>query len=75
LLAATDPSARLNLLLLARDRLLAVAWGDTLFLRSDPDGVLLASEPDATSGWRPVPDRHVVDVTDRGVTLRALKEP
>jgi glutamine amidotransferase len=75
LLASTDPSARLNLLLLARDRLLAVAWGDTLFLRSDPDGVLLASEPDATSGWRPVPDRHVVDVTDRGVTLRALKEP
>jgi glutamine amidotransferase len=75
LLASTDPSARLNLLLLARDRLLAVAWGDTLFLRSDPDGVLLASEPDATSGWRQVPDRHLVEVTDRGATLRALKEP
>lgn len=74
-LAAADPSARLNLLLLARDRLLAVAWGDTLFLRSGPDGVLVASEPDGTSGWRPVPDRHLVEVSAAGTTLRALKEP
>lgn len=74
-LAAADPSARLNLLLLSRDRLLAVTWGDTLFVRSDPEGVLLASEPDATSGWRPVPDRHLVDVTDRGTTVRPLEQP
>jgi glutamine amidotransferase len=74
-LAAADPSARLNLLLLASDRLLGVAWGDTLFLRADADGVLLASEPDATSGWRRVPDRHLVDVSDEGLTLRALERP
>jgi glutamine amidotransferase len=74
LLAAADPGARLNLLLLARDRLLAVAWGDTLFLRCDADGVLVASEPDATTGWRRVPDRHLVDVSDQGLTLRALEE-
>ena len=74
-LAAADPSARLNLLLLSRDRLLAVTWGDTLFLRTDPEGVLLASEPDATTGWRPVPDRHLVDVSDRGTTLRPLEQP
>ena len=74
-LAAADPSARLNLLLLARDRLLAVAWGDTLYLRSDDDGVLVASEPDDTSGWRPVPDRHLVEVSAAGTTLRALERP
>jgi glutamine amidotransferase len=74
-LAAADPSARLNLLLLSRDRLLAVTWGDTLFVRSDLEGVLLASEPDATSGWRPVPDRHLVEVSDRGTTVRPLEQP
>jgi glutamine amidotransferase len=74
-LAAADPAARLNLLLLSRDRLLAVTWGDTLFVRTDPEGVLLASEPDATSGWRPVPDRHLVDVSDRGVTHQSLEQP
>jgi gamma-glutamyl hercynylcysteine S-oxide hydrolase len=73
-LAAADPGARLNLLLLGRDRLIAVAWGDTLYLRSDPDGVLLASEPDETSGWRPVPDRHVVEVGGWGSTIRAVEE-
>lgn len=73
-LAVADPSARLNLLLLAPERLLAVAWGDTLFLRCDADGVLVASEPDATSGWRLVPDRHLVEVSAAGTTLRALKE-
>ena len=72
-LAATDPSARLNLLLLSRDRLLAVAWGDSLFVRQAPDGVLVASEPDAHTGWRPVPDRHLVEVTDHGTTQRALR--
>jgi glutamine amidotransferase len=74
-LAAADPAARLNLLLLSRDRLLAVTWGDTLFLRTDAEGVLLASEPDATSGWHPVPDRHLVDVSARGATLRPLEQP
>jgi len=73
-LAAADPGARLNLLLLSRDRLVAVAWGDTLFVRSDFDGVLVASEPDATSGWRPVPDRHLLEVTDAGVTQRDVRE-
>lgn len=73
-LAAADPSARLNLLLLSRNKLIAVAWGDSLFVRHEPDGVLVASEPDARSDWRPVPDRHLVEVDDHGATLRPLEE-
>ncbi len=73
-IAAADPGARLNLLLLSADRLLAVAWGDTLFVRSDTDGVLAASEPDGRGGWEPVPDRHLVEVTDAGTTTHALED-
>jgi len=72
-IAAADPRARLNLLLLAPDRLLAVTWGDTLFVRHDGDGVLVASEPDAASGWAPIPDHHLVEVSATGSTSRPLE--
>lgn len=72
-LAAADPVARMNLLLLSRDRLLAVAWGDTLYTRTDPDGVLVASEPDDTPGWTPVPDRHLLDITSAGMSITSLE--
>lgn len=70
--AGSDPGARLNLLLLAREELRATRWGDTLYLRRDPTGVLVASEPDDTPGWQEVPDRHLVTVTRAGVHLEPL---
>lgn len=72
-IAAGDPVARMNLLLLSRDRLLAVAWGDTLYCRTDADGVLVASEPDATPGWTAVPDRHLLDITSAGTSTTSLE--
>ena len=70
--AAADPGARLNLLLLSRDELLATRWGDTLFVRRDDEGVLVASEPDDTTGWEEVPDRHLVTVTRAGMRIDPL---
>ncbi|MEP6854602.1 MAG: ergothioneine biosynthesis protein EgtC [Pedococcus sp.] len=72
--AKADPEARLNLLLLARDELRATRWGDTLFLRRDSAGVLVASEPDDTTGWQEVPDRHLVTVTEAGVHIEPLTD-
>jgi len=41
-------------------------------LRRD-DGVVLASEPyDDDPDWEDVPDRHLVDVTGKCVTLTSL---
>lgn len=70
--AEADPAARLNLLLLSSDELLATRWGDTLFLRRGDDGVLVASEPDDSVGWEEVPDRHLVTVTVAGVRIEPL---
>jgi glutamine amidotransferase len=70
--AAADPAARLNLLLLSRDELLATRWGDTLWVREGERGVLVASEPDDTPGWDEVPDHHVVHVTSAGVAVQPL---
>jgi len=67
-----DPGARLNLILLSRDELLATRWGDTLWVREGERGVLVASEPDDTPGWDEVPDRHLVHVTTAGVTVAPL---
>ncbi|MCK2220200.1 class II glutamine amidotransferase [Actinomadura sp. ATCC 31491] len=59
--AAKDPDARLNLLATDGTTLAATAWGDTLFHRRRPDGVLVASEPLSDDpGWRPVPDRSLL---------------
>ncbi|MDO9380861.1 MAG: ergothioneine biosynthesis protein EgtC [Nocardioidaceae bacterium] len=71
--AAADPDARMNLLLLSRDRLLATTWGDTLSWQQRDDGVLVASEPDDTPGWTSVPDRHLLAVTADGVTTTPLE--
>ncbi|MFY0406587.1 ergothioneine biosynthesis protein EgtC [Solicola sp. PLA-1-18] len=74
-IAADDPDARMNLLLLSRDRLLATTWGDTLSWQQRPDGVLVASEPDDTPGWTSVPDRHLLTVTADGVCATPLETP
>jgi gamma-glutamyl hercynylcysteine S-oxide hydrolase len=71
--AAADPNARLNILAANGSRVLATAWGDTLSILRRADGVVLASEPyDNDSGWEDVPDRHLVEVTAKGVTLTPL---
>ena len=72
--AAADPNARLNILAANGSRLLATAWGDTLSILRRTDGVVLASEPyDNDPGWEEVPDRHLVEVTAKGVTLTPLE--
>jgi len=68
-----DPNARLNILAGNGSRLLATAWGDTLFILRRDDGVVLASEPyDDDPNWEDVPDRHLVEVTAAGVVLTPL---
>lgn len=68
-----DPQARLNILAANGARLLATAWGDTLFLLQRTDGVVLASEPyDDDPGWEEVPDRHLVEVGADGVQSTPL---
>ncbi|MBO3748208.1 ergothioneine biosynthesis protein EgtC [Streptosporangiaceae bacterium NEAU-GS5] len=58
--AAKDPDARLNLLVVDGTSVAATTWGDTLFVREGPDGLLIASEPTDDAEWRPVPDRHLI---------------
>ena len=68
-----DPIARLNILAANGSRLLATAWGDTLSILRRDDGVVLSSEPyDDDSDWEDVPDRHLVEVTAKGVRMTAL---
>src|SRR4051794_12098786 len=72
--AAADPSARLNILAANGSRLLATTWGDTLSVLRLDDGVVLASEPyDDDPAWQEIPDRHLVDVSDRHIELVPLK--
>ncbi|OBK47027.1 ergothioneine biosynthesis protein EgtC [Mycobacterium sp. 1081908.1] len=72
-IGAADPVARLNVLVANGSRLLATAWGDSLFVLRRDDGVVLASEPyDDAPGWEDVPDRHLVEVTEQGVALTPL---
>ena len=75
-IGTADPIARLNILVANGSRLLATAWGDTLFILRRDDGVVLASEPyDDDPDWEDVPDRHLVEVTAAGVTLTSLTPP
>ncbi|WP_214370040.1 ergothioneine biosynthesis protein EgtC [Pseudonocardia sp. H11422] len=55
------PGSRLNLLLGDGTRIWATAWDHALAVRTEPDAVIVASEPvDPLPGWTPVPDRHLV---------------
>ncbi|MGK2867757.1 MAG: ergothioneine biosynthesis protein EgtC [Mycobacterium sp.] len=69
-----DPGARLNILAGNGSRLLATTWGDTLFSLQRADGIVLASEPyDDDPSWRDIPDRHLVEVSEAGLTLTPLE--
>jgi gamma-glutamyl hercynylcysteine S-oxide hydrolase len=75
-IGTADPIARLNILAANGSRLLATSWGDTLSILRRDDGVVLASEPyDDDSDWEDVPDRHLVEVTAKGVTMTPLDHP
>jgi glutamine amidotransferase len=72
-IGALDPCSRLNVLAANGSRMLATAWGDTLSILRRDDGVALASEPyDDDPAWEDVPDRHLVEVTGKCVTLTSI---
>jgi gamma-glutamyl hercynylcysteine S-oxide hydrolase len=72
-IGAADPMARLNIIAANGSRLVATAWGDTLFILRRKDGVVLASEPyDDDPDWQDVPDRHLVEISGGRVDLTAL---
>jgi len=72
--AHRDPAAVLNLLLTDRTRTVGITWGDSLSYLVEPDGVAVASEPwDDDPRWVDVPDRHLLEVTPKGVTLTNLE--
>jgi glutamine amidotransferase len=72
-IGAADPTARLNIIAANGSRLVATAWGDTLFILRRKDGVVLASEPyDDDPDWQDVPDRHLVEISGGRVDLTAL---
>lgn len=65
--------ARLNLLLTDGRTITATAVGDTLYWRSGPAGVFVASEPsDDGPGWHCVPDNSVLTATVGHVDVRPL---
>ncbi|MFI8100710.1 ergothioneine biosynthesis protein EgtC [Streptomyces sp. NPDC086023] len=77
-LAAASPGSRLNLLLTDGERILATAWGDSLWYLAEPAAarVVVASEPyDDDPGWCEVPDRTLLTATRTHVSLTPLKEP
>jgi glutamine amidotransferase len=73
-LGAADPKARLNVLLADGEQVLATVWGDTLAVRVDDSGVVVASEPyDDDAGWGEIPDRTLLTVSSDGVSLTDLE--
>jgi gamma-glutamyl hercynylcysteine S-oxide hydrolase len=68
-----DPQARLNIMAANGSRLIATAWGDTLFVLRRSDGVVLASEPyDDDPAWEDVPDRQLVEVVRDGADVKVV---
>jgi glutamine amidotransferase len=72
--AAADPDAYLSVLMTDGERIVGVTWGDELSYLAQPDGVAVASEPwDDDPRWVGVPDRHLIEVTQSGVTVLDLE--
>lgn len=66
---------RYNLLAADGTSLAATTWGDSLFVRSLPDAVVIASEPyDDDPAWERVPDRSLVTASpERGIRIEPLQ--
>jgi glutamine amidotransferase len=82
-LARAVTTGRFNLLLTDGATVAATAAGETLFrrdlsfrrnrLRGEGDGLVVASEPyDDDSGWREVPDRHLLVADETDVSVEEL---
>jgi glutamine amidotransferase len=70
---AADQAARLNLLATDGTTVVGSTWGDTLSYRIAEDGTEVASEPgDNDPSWVDVPDRRLVIVQQKAITLRSL---
>ena len=70
---ARDHGGRLNLLLTDGQRLAATAWGNSLFVRDDPDASCVASEPlDDDPAWTRVDDHTLVEGTADSLQLVSL---
>jgi len=78
---ADATAGRLNLFLTDGTSLAATTWGDTLWLRENENGVLVASEPsdeadgNPSDGWRELPDRSLLSVERDRITVSALDGP
>jgi glutamine amidotransferase len=73
--ARTD--GRMNLFLTDGRRIVACAWGDSLWVRDTADGTLVASEPDdddlaRDTAWRELPDRTLLVVEPGRTVTSAL---
>jgi glutamine amidotransferase len=74
--AEAAPSSRLNLLLTDGSTIIGTAWTHALWVRAQPTGVVVASEPyDEDPGWQEVPDGHLVTATPSSVDITELGEP
>jgi glutamine amidotransferase len=70
---AAGGKGRFNFLLTDGLSIAATACGDTLWYRSPPGAVTVASEPDDDGpGWTEVPDRHVLTATPALAEARPL---
>jgi ergothioneine biosynthesis protein EgtC len=67
--AEVRPTARLNLLLTDGETIIATRFGDTLWQRTGPGSILVASEPDgeAPDAWREIPEGTLLRATATGV--------
>lgn len=73
-IAALDARACLNMLATDGAQVVATTWAETLCYRTEPDGVLVASEPhDDLGGWVTVPDRSLVVAGPAGADVRPLR--
>ncbi len=74
LVASVRPAARLNLLLTDGRNVTATRYGDTLWYRTTPSSVVVASEPDDDSGqWQEVPEHSLVHGDVSGLSVNALE--
>ncbi|HEY8702434.1 MAG TPA: class II glutamine amidotransferase, partial [Arthrobacter sp.] len=65
---------RLNFLLTDGTSIAATAAGDTLFWRTGPESVVVASEPfDDGPGWHEVPDGCLLTATAGHVDIRPIR--
>jgi glutamine amidotransferase len=63
---------RLNLLASDGLRLAATVCGDTLFVRTEATGVVVASEPHDDETWQALPPHSLVEVDDSGIQVSPL---